>query len=286
VRAEALDFRGKDGLRLVADAWGDPQAAPVVFLHGGGQTRYAWGRTARAVAASGWYAVSLDLRGHGESAWADDGDYSAEAFVADFLGVISSFAQKPVVVGASLGGITALLAEGESGDPVCTALVLVDIVPRMEPEGVERIVGFMRAAPEGFASVEEAADAIASYLPHRSRPDDLSGLRKNLRRHADGRYRWHWDPRFLSGNRRLSAAREPERLRIAARALTVPTMLVRGRMSDLVSEDGARDFIRLVPHARYVDVSRAGHMVAGDRNDAFSDAVIDFLRDLRHPERA
>ncbi|UCE87890.1 MAG: alpha/beta fold hydrolase [Deltaproteobacteria bacterium] len=276
-----MDFHGKGGLRLIADAWGDPGAAPVLLLHGGGQTRYAWGGTARALARAGWYAISLDLRGHGESDWDPDGDYSAEAFVEDFLGVSSGLARRPAVVGASLGGITALLAEGESAGGICSALVLVDIVPKMEPEGVERIVGFMRAAPDGFASVQEAADAIASYLPHRARPRDLSGLRKNLRRHDDGRYRWHWDPRFLSGHNRLSAARDPDRLRTAARALRVPTLLVRGRMSELVSEDGAREFIELVPHARYVDVSRAGHMVAGDRNDVFSEAVIDFLEGFR-----
>ena len=152
----------------------------------------------------------------------------------------------------------------------------------MEPTGVVRIMDFMTARPEGFASLEEAADAIASYLPHRKGPRDLRGLEKNLRRRDDGRYRWHWDPRFMQsdGVRRLPDLSELDR---AARAVRIPTLLVRGRMSDLLSEDGAQHFLELVPHARFVDVSGAGHMVAGDRNDVFTQAVIDFLRDQPRP---
>jgi pimeloyl-ACP methyl ester carboxylesterase len=267
-------------LVIAGDAYGSAAAPPVLLLHGGGQTRHAWGGTAAQLARHGHYAVSIDLRGHGDSGWDTDADYSIDAFARDLCAIASQLRTKPAVVGASLGGLAALIAQGEGHDPPASAVVLVDIAPRVDPVGVTRIIAFMKAAPDGFASLEEAADAVASYVPHRPRPRDLNGLKKNLRLGEDGRYRWHWDPRFMHGDRRPGATQDPERLERAARALRVPTLLVRGRQSDVVSADGARAFLDLVPHARYVDVSGAGHMVAGDQNDPFTDAVVRFLADV------
>jgi non-heme chloroperoxidase len=271
-----IEFAGSGGIRLVADAVGDESAPPVLLLHGGGQTRHAWGATATRLAQAGFYAVTLDLRGHGESEWASDGDYEIASFAADILAVSSQLPAAPALVGASLGGIASMVCEHVH--PLATAVVLVDITPRMDPEGVQRIVGFMNAFPGGFATIDEAADAISEYLPHRPRPRDTSGLAKNLRLGEDGRYRWHWDPRFLSGPPRSSHEHYPERMNNAARSLTVPVLLVRGRMSEIVSEQGVREFLEMVPHAEYVDVEDASHMVAGDRNDAFCDGVIEFLK--------
>lgn len=281
--ARTLCFEGRDGVPLAADAYGDPSDPPALLLHGGGQTRFAWGNTAQQLAAAGWYAISMDQRGHGESGWAPNKDYSVDAFVDDVRAVAEQLTAPPVLVGASLGGIAALIAEGESHPALAAALVLVDIAPKIEASGAMRIIQFMQGKPEGFASVEEAADAVAAYLPHRRRPADLSGLEKNLRRMDDGRYRWHWDPAFLEPGHGPRPGENTDRLRMAARRLGVPTLLVRGRLSDLLSEEGARDFLALVPHARFADVSDAGHMVAGDRNDRFTAAVIEFLAELRAP---
>lgn len=276
-------FRVDDGVSLVADAWGDPGAQTVILQHGGGQTRHAWGGTARTLAARGWHAVTVDLRGHGESDWSPDGDYTLERYARDTLALTRCFGRPPAVVGASLGGLAALLATGMTEGAPFSAVVLVDITPRMDVQGAANVLGFMRErAEEGFASLEEAADAIAAYLPHRPRPRDLSGLRKNLRRGADGRWRWHWDPRFL-GSRGPGVEIRQGTLDAATRALAVPTLLVRGRLSELVSEEHARAFLEAAPHARYVDVSEAGHMVAGDRNDAFTEAVAAFLEELPTP---
>ncbi len=275
---QRVTYSGHTGLRIIGDAWGSTDAPPVLLLHGGGQTRHAWGGTARALAQQGWYAVALDLRGHGESEWAPDGDYMIDSYVADLHKVLAHFRQKPVLVGASLGGMTSLLTEGESAQSVSEALVLVDITPRIEQEGADRILAFMSAYPNGFSSLEEAADHVASYIPHRPRPKDHSGLAKNLRLGSDGRYRWHWDPNMINPNRRR---RDPERMVAAARSLKVPTLLVRGKISDVVSDATTKEFLETVPHAKYIDVAEAGHMVAGDRNDVFSKAVIEFIDEVK-----
>jgi pimeloyl-ACP methyl ester carboxylesterase len=258
-----------------------------VLAHGGGQTRHAWGGAAQALARRGGYALALDLRGHGESAWSPDGNYEFDVFARDLEDVALALRAPPVVVGASLGGLAALLAQGESARGVFAAVVLVDVTPRMEQAGVERIRGFMTEHLErGFATLEEAADAVAAYQPHRKRERNLTGLEKNLRRGADGRWRWHWDPRFMQRETQIPRDLSQSRLVDAARNLRVPTLLVRGRMSDLVSEASAREFLELVPHARFADVSDAGHMVAGDRNDVFNEAVLKFLAELPQAERA
>ena len=237
--AERVTFEGFEGVRLVADVRGDPDARPVLLLHGGGQTRHAWGSTAEVVAATGWRTVSLDLRGHGESDWAANGDYSFTAFCADTLSVVDQLGRPPVLVGASLGGISALLAEGTSDRTVSCGLVLVDIAPKVEREGVERIRTFMQSGLAGFATLEEAADAIAAYTPHRPRRMRPEGLQKVLRQ-RDGRWFWHWDPAFISQGRTETV---PDRLTglldVAASNVTVPTMLVRGLLSDVVSDEGA-----------------------------------------------
>jgi pimeloyl-ACP methyl ester carboxylesterase len=276
---ETIEFEGKDGIRIVGDAFGSPDDPPVLLSHGGGQTRHSWAGTAEVLAGAGWYAVSIDLRGHGESGWSEDGDYHFESFAADVGEVAASMARPPVLVGASLGGISSLLVSARS-DPPPAGLVLVDIATRMESEGAQRIMEFMQPRPGGFASLEEAADAISAYNPHRKRPKDLSGLRKNLREREDGRFDWHWDPRFMSREgREEEGPPDFESLDELARSLALPTLLVRGRMSDLLSQEGADHFLELVPHAKFADVSGAGHMVAGDRNDAFSGAVVEFLRE-------
>lgn len=278
-------FETRGGLKLVADTWGDPDRPPVLFAHGGGQTRHAWGNTARAVARQGWYTVSLDQRGHGDSAWAPDGDYQLDRFAQDLVDVAGVCSRPPVLVGASLGGVCGLVAQGErmsaNGEGPFSALVLVDITPKIEEKGVDRIINFMTANLEhGFATLEEAADSIAEYLPHRPRPKNLSGLEKNLRLGDDGRYRWHWDPLFVTGRESMDRDTRIKRLNGAVRGLDLPTLLVRGGQSDLVTLEAVEEFRAMAPHAKFVDVSGAGHMVAGDRNDAFTDAVVEFLRSL------
>lgn len=278
VQPRRLQFEGEDGITLVADAWGNPDHPPVILSHGGGQTRYSWGGTAQSLAREGWYAVSYDHRGHGESDWSEEGLYDVAHFALDMACLARSFKQAPVVVGASLGGLSALLGGGEIQAHLFSAIVLVDVTPRLNHEGVTKIFEFMTShIKTGFESLDEAADAVALYTG-RPRRSDLSGLQKNLRE-RDGRFYWHWDPRFFDN--RGDAQTSVFQLEAAAAAIDVPVLLIRGRASDVVTEAEVDEFLKLIPHAEYVDVEHARHMVAGDRNDIFTHAVTGFLSAVR-----
>ena len=195
--APSLRFDLPNGISIAADVYGDPSHQPVLFLHGGGQTRHAWGDSAETLAKHGFYTISMDHRGHGKSSWAGVGEYHVFDYVEDLQHVIAQLDRKPILVGASLGGIAALLVETAQEESLARGMILVDVTPRLERDGVARIKEFMKGGTSGFASLEEVADSIAQYLPHRKRPKDLSGLAKNLRRKEDGRYYWHWDPKML-----------------------------------------------------------------------------------------
>lgn len=281
---EIVEIEVPSGLTIVGDHW-PGERSPVVLAHGGGQTRHSWGATAAALADQGHRVVSIDLRGHGDSDWSPEGRYLMEDFVEDHLAVIDWIDDRVHWVGASLGGSSGLATVGQARDRL-RSLVLVDITPSPAPEGVDRILTFMaETAASGFADLDEAADAVAAYQPHRARPRDPSGLAKNLRLGEDGRLRWHWDPAFVTSPKSMTQQRgRHEASRAIASGMTQPTMLVRGRLSDLVTEAQVTEFLDTVPHAEYVDVADAAHMIAGDRNDAFLAAVIDFIERLEETD--
>jgi pimeloyl-ACP methyl ester carboxylesterase len=284
MKAMPITIDAAPGLRLHGDVFGE-SGRPVMLLHGGGQTRHSWRKTAEALAKAGFRAVPLDQRGHGDSGRAPDQRYTFFDFARDghatALTLAARFGEKPAVVGASLGGMSSLIGTQIAGDNPYAALVLVDVTPRLDPKGVAAVQGFMRdKAEEGFASVEEAAAAIAAYLPHRPKPRSLDGLRKNLRKGADGRLYWHWDPAFLDGPFPIETDRplvETAALKAAA-ALAVPSLLVRGAASELVRTEHAQEYLGLAKGSEFADVADARHMVAGDSNSVFTTAVLTFLR--------
>lgn len=272
-----------DGLALAASrARG---AGPgLVLAHGFGQTRQAWSATQARLAQAGFGSLAWDARGHGQSGRNPASrPYAGEQFVDDVVAVAAAAGPRPVLVGASMGGLTGLMAQAR--DRVFSALVLVDITPRWEASGVERILGFMTAHPDGFASYEHAAEEIAAYLPHRRQRKSPGQLAHLLVRRDDGRLAWHWDPRLLS-EFIPSTEHLQDDIETATRALEVPVLLVSGGRSDLVSDRTVAHFLELAPHARHVRLPEATHMVAGDDNDAFTDTLLEFLHTPAAPHAA
>ena len=268
-------WEGVDGLRITGDSWGNPKGPLVMLLHGGGQTRHAWKGAGETLGAAGYHVIAYDARGHGDSDWALDGAYNDDVQVRDLQCVVAALGgRRPVLIGASMGGAVSLAAVGE-GHVDAHALVLVDVAHKIEKEGSAKVHAFMHQSPDGFDTLEQVADAIANYQPQRKRPRNLDGLAKNVRLGKNGKYYWHWDPK------RLAVRREPEkrevRLHACAMNLRLPTLLVRGGLSDVLSEEGVKAFLELCPHSEYVNVKEAAHMVAGDRNDVFANAAVDFL---------
>ena len=274
---ETRRYRVPDGIHVVADVGGDPSHPAVILQHGGGQTRHSWGGAMRELVRRGYHVINLDARGHGDSDWSSEANYSMEAMAADLRAVIETLDVRPALVGASMGGATSLYYVGNAASPLAQALILVDVIPRINMEGAERIRAFMSARPDGFANLDEVADAVAAYNPHRPRPRDPSGLMKNLRLRADGRLHWHWDPRFLDIGKRLEPPLFAMQLLDAAKRVRIPTLLVRGVQSDIVTEEGIEEFRQHLPALEVYDVAEAGHMVAGDKNDAFNRGILSFL---------
>lgn len=278
---QTRDFIVSNGIRLRATVYGDPSDQPVILAHGGGQTRHSWGNTARVLADKGFFAIAYDHRGHGDSEWSADGAYPLPLFAEDLAHIAREFDTPPVAVGASLGGLAAMLA-ADQHDTAFNAIVLVDITPNMSQQGARNVIDFMSThMEEGFASLEDAAVVIAEYTKRPLRKN-VDGLKKNLRLDNDGRYRWHWDPAFTRERMEMHDDKlgMPDRMWAALTNTSTPLLLVRGARSDLVTEELAQEFLQRVPHAEYVDVENAHHMVAGDRNDIFSKGVVEFIERL------
>ena len=278
--AQTVEYDGVGGVTLVADEWNRSAAEAaehptIVMLHGGGQNRHSWHKTGQILADRGYHVVALDTRGHGDSDRAPNADYAIETLTADAVAVIDAIGRPVALIGASMGGLTSILVADEAGPQRVTKLVLVDVVPRYEKDGSARIRDFMFSNINGFDSLEQAADTVAAYLPHRAKPRSPEGLKKNLRL-RDGRWYWHWDPALMTKPGDDPALRT-EKIETAAMGLQIPILLIRGKLSDVVSAEGVADFLSKVPGARLVELSDAGHTAAGDDNDAFSAAVVEFV---------
>jgi pimeloyl-ACP methyl ester carboxylesterase len=271
------NFVGAGGVNIVGDVGGSPSNPAVILLHGGGQTRHSWSAAMRAFVAAGYHVINLDARGHGESAWCPDGNYSVTTQSLDLRAVLKEVKSPCALVGASMGGATAMYAACTASEPRIKAVVLVDIVPTPSAHGVKRIKDFMHKHLDGFASVDEAIAAVAAYNPSRPSPPDPSGIRKNLRKSADGTFRWHWDPKLLKLDVSAESSALLNVLDTASRPYRIPTLLIRGMSSDVVLDDGIAELRKKIPQLEVIDVAGAGHMVAGDKNDVFNASVVGFL---------
>ncbi|MBB4655567.1 pimeloyl-ACP methyl ester carboxylesterase [Xanthomonas sp. F14] len=261
---------------LAVSVRGADHTPTVLLAHGFGQTRHAWESTAARLAEAGYRALAYDARGHGDSGFNDaDLPYSATQFTDDLIVLAGEQAEPPVLVAASMGGLFGLLAEAR-WPGLFRAIVLVDITPRWDTAGVERILRFMTAHPDGFASLDAAADAIAAYLPQRPRKT-AEQLRALLRQRADGRWHWHWDPRLVDELAGQDPHAQQQTLLDAAARTRCPMLLISGGRSDLVTPDTIKEFLSIAPHAQHVHLPDATHMLAGDDNTTFTATVLHYL---------
>lgn len=279
--SEPVRYVMNDGVTVVGDFWPAESSCVVLLLHGGGQTRHSWKRAGQNLSAAGIATVAVDARGHGDSEWSPQGIYSRARMADDIVAIAGAIGRPIVLVGASMGGLAALLASATLQGDRLLGLVLVDVVPNYEAAGGQRVFDFMGANLDGFATVDEAAEAIADYIPHRPGGRASPGLEKNLRLVGE-RWFWHWDPVFLSAAQEQggSATRDDPTLQRVARELTTPVMLLRGALSDVVSEDAVQSFLKSTPHAEVTELAAAAHTAAADSNDAFNAAVMDFVHRL------
>lgn len=265
-----ITFSGFGALPLIADAYGSPDDPAVLLLHGGGQSRRTWRAAARALSAAGRYVIAPDLRGHGDSGWPSDGRYDLEAFAGDVRAILRELPTRPVIVGASTGGMAALAALDEGAETLASALILVDVAPWFDAQATARTGAALRRHAAGFATLEEA---VAGAREVSRRPfASAEALRPHLRE-ENGRYFWRWDPRFLDGFKMTDlAALEP----VASR-LALPVLIMRGSESEVVSAESLARLQALIPGAEAVEIEGAGHLVAAEGLDRFNATLLEFL---------
>ncbi|MCZ7537407.1 MAG: alpha/beta hydrolase [Acidimicrobiia bacterium] len=263
-----------------------------MFLHGAGQSRRAWDDTARAVAAHGWHAITVDHRGHGDSDWPNDPDYDWDHFADDVTAIAEHLHATPVLVGASLGGCRRCCT-GQNGR---TALPSSGAGRRHAPNGAERCTAHRRLHGSASRWVRLTRGGLGDHrrvhrtpaTTHVRRPDP--GADREPRRpvalalgHPIPRRTGRGHPRRRP--RRPASHPDGDRLHDGARRIRVPTLVVAAPTVTSSPPRASEEFVHAVPGARYVDVADAGHMVAGDQNDQFTAAVLTFLGELRADAR-
>jgi pimeloyl-ACP methyl ester carboxylesterase len=263
------------GQRFHYTDWGPPAAPPVIALHGITGHARTWDDEARLLARR-LRVLALDQRGHGDSDPAPDGDYADDALLGDLFAFVEALGLRRFsLLALSLGGRVAINFAGRHPDRV-ERLVVVDIGPEIAPAGRARVGALMAGAPERFESVE---DVVAHMRANSPRYTDA--MLRHRARHAvrplpDGGFTWKYD-RALRDAIRQGRMRAPADLWPQWRAITCPTLLVRGAESDVLSEDTAKRMIDALSAARLAVVPGAGHTVPGDQPAAFQSLLREFL---------
>ncbi len=265
-----------NGLRLHFLEWGESTARPIILLHGGALTAHTWDVVCLGLLPE-FRCIAPDLRGHGDSEWAADGDYSTDAYRRDLEALLAHLAiDRCVLVGNSLGGMTAVRYTAQrSPAQQPLALVLVDIGPEMREAGRQRLRSFT-GGPRELDSVEEFVDRAVAFNPLRRRDVLRRSLLNNLRQLPSGKWTWKYDPnRFGRGPAPTTAERWADVQRI-----TCPTLVVRGGHSDMFYAEDAAKLAATLHDGRWVQIENASHTVQGDQPLALLTAIKNFLRPL------
>jgi pimeloyl-ACP methyl ester carboxylesterase len=265
-----------DGLNLAGVVHGPADGPPIVFLHGGGQSRAAWRGAAKRLGAAGYKACTIDLRGHGDSDWSETMGYGFDDYVGDLAAVIVALGDRPAtIVGASLGGHIGLLTSARFPERV-RVLMMADVTPWIDEDSGDAMRADLRAANHGFASVDEAS-AMVSRLRGTPPPAGGSGgLVRHLRQGDDGRFYFRWDVRLMN-DALLRGGGEGGPFQTAAARLQVPVLVMRAEHSTLTSPEQVAAFRKVHTDVEEVIIAGAGHMVSGDVNDVYADAIMAYL---------
>ena len=256
--------------------WGDPEAPPVLLLHGGNQSAHSWDLVSLHL-SDRYRVLALDQRGHGDSEWCRGGDYSAAAMADDAAAFLRALeVRDPIVFGHSMGGFVAMtLTKAHPGIP--RALVLVDVGPELSARGTDAIRGFMQRNIE-FDDLEEFLDNVEKYDPFRTRAHMARTVKYNLLRRADGKYVSKHDRRRFAP----PEATHPGRgLALEdARGFACPTLVIRGADSHVLEPEAAERFAAALPDGRLMTVPDCGHNVHSQNTPGFLRAIGPFLDEL------
>jgi esterase len=254
--------------------WGNGAAPTILMLHGGSQQAHSWDFVSLPLSEH-YYVLALDQRGHGDSDWAADGDYSIEAHQRDIDGFVAALGLDGFhLIGHSMGGRNSYVwASRHPG--TLKSLVIVDTGPEAQPRGRNRIQSF-RELPDELDSFEEFANRVQEYTG-RSREQTLGALKYSIRQRPDGKWTWKYDKLLRTPGHRAPQW-TPEQLWEAVAKITCPTLVVRGGDSDIFAEATMRRMQEVIPDCAIVTVPRAGHLVAGDNPADFLVAVQELLR--------
>jgi pimeloyl-ACP methyl ester carboxylesterase len=272
-----------DGLRVHYLEWGDPSARPLLLLHGGALTAHTWDIACLGLQPE-YRCIAPDLRGHGDTDWAADGDYSLDAYARDLDGLIRHLGVEGCpVIGNSLGGMTAAhYTAGRADADQPSALVLVDVGPEMREAGRQRLRAFT-GGPRELDSVDDFVERALAFNPQRRRETLRRSLLNNLRQLPSGKWTWKYDPNRF-GHGPAGPPTVADRWN-DIRRITCPTLVVRGGRSDMFLDEDAEQLAATLRDGRWVRVEGASHTVQGDQPVALVSVVREFLGTLAANER-
>jgi len=262
------------GLSFHYVEWGIATHPPLLCLHGITQTAHSWDEVAAALSAD-YRVVCLDQRGHGDSDWAPDGDYTRQTQAADLDAITDALGVRQfLLAGMSMGGINSITFTARHPDKV-RALIIVDVSPEIEVKGVENIRSFIQA-PDELDSFEAFVERAHQFNPRRSLDNIRSRLSHNLKQLPSGKWTWKYDKALRAGERSFQAS-ALHNLWDDVRTIRCPTLIIKGGESDILSTEGATKLQQAIPGSQLAVVPGAGHSVMGDNPAAFVAAARDFL---------
>ena len=268
-----------NGLKFHYLEWGSPDNPPMLLLHGFAQTCHSWDFVALSF-CDRFRVMALDQRGHGDSDWAPNGDYSPETQQHDIKAIVESLdLNEFVLMGLSMGGRNSFTYAANNPDRV-KALVIVDAGPENRRGGTENIRNFVQQADE-LNSVDEFVERVMKFNPRRSAEQIRGSIMHNLKQLPNGKWTWKYDKILRSPGRRMGSDPDmTKRLWGYVESLQCPTLVVRGGNSDVIALDTADGMHKRIPNGKLATVEGAGHLVMGDSPAGFQKVVRNFLSQI------